>query len=242
MSSKPFLAFTLLLGFALSSSASGALLPRTPLQKVSVDIVSKSEQPYHVSVKFIDAAKIRASAGGTVVSSLTGHSVSELQNFLSSHQLTLTPEIALSSDDIAQIQKRASIASNAEQPDLAGMFRVAFATTSASEQQSISEALQALLVVEYVQASSSLPDPPQDIPPLTLLYESQQTYFAPGPGLDIAYAAGLGLTGSTMQYVDIEYCWFPDHEDLGDLIPEPIVMPSQTTQTPVVTGRPPPAR
>ncbi len=43
-----------------------------------------------------------------------------------------------------------------------------------------------------------------------------QTYFAPTPGLDIDYAASIGLRGETMQYVDIEYCWIPNHEDIGN--------------------------
>lgn len=113
------------------------------------------------------------------------------------------------------------------QPDLGGIFRVGFGTSDPSVQQSIANQLQALPLVEYVQAVSSTPPPPADIPPTTPLYEHQQFHYGALPGFDFAYANGLGLTGQGMRFVDIEYCWVLGHEDIvGRLIPEPEIEPT----------------
>ncbi len=218
----------LIIALAWSSDAASAPLPRTPYPKSPVDILTKPA-PYHVSVKFVDAARIRTSAP-TVVYSEAGFSVVALQNFINANGLSLTPEIGLAPAVIAAVEAEALAHSNRMQPDLAGMFRLAFATTNPTEQQNIANGLQELALVEVVHASHSLPPPPVDIPPTTPLYESSQTYFAPNPGLDIDYAAGFfGLRGEGMRYADIEYCWLNEHEDIEErLLPEPNVSPSQS--------------
>ena len=152
------------MAFGLPSSGTSAPLPRAPLPKYSVDIVNKAEQPYHVSVKFIGAAKVRVSPSqGSRVSSLSGYNVTELQGFINANQLTLTPEINLDAAVIARVEAEALSHSNAMQPDLAGMFRVRFASKVPSEQQCIANSLQNLAIVEYVDAATSQPPPPVDI-------------------------------------------------------------------------------
>lgn len=209
----------------LSNANADSPSQRTPFTKVPVQIADKAAAPYHVTVKFVDAAQIRA--GGDSVWSLSGVSTTALQAFITTSQLTLSPEFRLSSGTLSALAAEAAANSGVAQPDLGGVFRLGFATSDPSQQQAIANQLQDLPLVEYVQSVSSTPPPPADIPPTTPLYESQQHYFTALPGLEFNYANGLGLTGQGMQYVDIEYCWVLDHEDIdGQLLPEEGIIPT----------------
>lgn len=57
--------------------------------------------------------------------------------------------------------------------------------------------------------------PPSDIPPMTPDYESFQNYIGADPGVDMAYAWGLGLNGAGIRIRDVEYGFNANHEELA---------------------------
>lgn len=88
--------------------------------------------------------------------------------------------------------------------------------------------------VEYCSLSSLEPiQPPSDIPPTTPNFEVNQTYIQANPGVNMAYAWSLNLTGAGIRVRDVEYGFNPGHEDLNErnvqIVPGADISPSVTT-------------
>lgn len=81
----------------------------------------------------------------------------------------------------------------------------------------LAEKLEKLSSVKYCSLVSLEPiKPPADIPPTTTNYEPNQTYIGPNPGVNMTYAWGIGLTGSGINFRDVEYGFNKNHEELND--------------------------
>jgi hypothetical protein len=204
-------AFCLLI--AITSSAF-ALAPRTPLPKEPLRVIPDTEQ--RLVVKFADALRVRADAGGNAVA-LSGANLAAIAELAVRHQLHFQPLIPLPEALIRGLEERAVARSGREQPDLAGMMIVSpAAAMSAAELAVIGEALEALPEVEFAYLETLGNPPPGDIAPVTPDLVSHQTYRGVNPGMDVNGAWAAGVTGAGVRLSDCEYGWDPAHEDLND--------------------------
>jgi len=202
------LAITLALVWGGGASAT-QLTPRTPQEKRPVTVSSLAASDYQLTVKFVDGDAVRTSTANSVTSSAPA-TTAAINGVLSQYGLTLTPEFDLSAADMDALVAEAEERSGEQQMDWRGMYRVGFAVTSPTLRQQAVDALLALPSVEYA-AVNRIDLPP---PTATLDYTPLQTYRGSLPGINAEYAEGLGLRGEGMKYVDIEFCWLRNHEDL----------------------------
>ncbi|MBD3582450.1 S8/S53 family peptidase [Flavobacterium selenitireducens] len=80
----------------------------------------------------------------------------------------------------------------------------------------LAKSLESLASVRYciVKSESPIP-PPNDIPPTTPNYVSQQTYIQSNPGVNMQVAWNMGLTGSGIKVRDVEYGFNKNHEEFN---------------------------
>ena len=207
--------------FALTAAAQTPV-PREPLPPIDIVVPSGQrphQRPFSLTVKFVDAAKIRANAEGmpTVTGSPSPVLEASLAELLQAHSLTLVPRLDLSEARLQALEGRASLRSGRAQPDLAGMHRVRLPHPLSSDAlAALAHTLQAHPLVEYAFISDPQPPPPGDVSPATPDYRELQTYLEPDPGIDVAYARSLGVDGSRLAVSDCEYGWEEKHEDLID--------------------------
>jgi hypothetical protein len=164
-------------------------------------------------VKLQDALLARATAEGGLRSE-AGRALAGLTTLAAQHGLRFRPAFPLSGPALRGLELRALQRSGREQPDLAGIFVVEGVEGEAL--LSVARALHTRPEVEFTSLSWSLPPPPGDIAPTTDDYSAYQTYRDPDPGIDLAFAAALGVDGAHVQVSDCEYGWETGHEDLVD--------------------------
>jgi hypothetical protein len=176
-------------------------------------------QSHQLGLKFVDHAQARAAPDGSVTfrAGLATGETDTLLALLESYEVTLTPRIEVAPAQLQQLQARAALRSGRAQPDLAGMVNIHTpqARTPAA-MGLLGEALQAHPLVEYAFIRILAPPPPGDVAPTTPDYTDKQDYVDPDPGLDVAFAHDLGVTGSGVRLSDCEYGWEANHEDLVD--------------------------
>ncbi len=202
---------------AAEESVVGALIRRAPLQKPKT--ISRPAFDNMLTVKFRDDLKVRA-----VHRSLTSLGQGDLSNIdavNALYGLAYSQLIQLPQEKLDFLEERAADRSGIAQPDLAGMMVVHGPEASLEE---AARELLALDEVEWVDFSMLQPDPPcADIAPATLNYYTAgwQSYHNANPGLNMAFAWGLGARGQGVLIADCEYGYIPGTEDLCNIIDEP---------------------
>jgi hypothetical protein len=199
-------------------------LPRVPVHRpvrlVEFPDAAGVEFQRRLIVKFSDEGLVRAGPDGDVASR-SGTDLSGLHAVAARYGLRFAPLITLPSAKLDGLERRAATRSGRAQPDLAGLHAVeldgdAPLAATAADLLVVGRALQALDVVEFAHIQTLGTPPPGDIAPPTPDLTAEQTYFEPDPGMDVDFAASLGLTGAGLRLSDCEYAWREAHEDLVD--------------------------
>ena len=172
------------------------------------------QNSFRLMIKFVDAARARADASGSPVSSQVD--LSEVRALLSQRNARVAPAIRLPEARLAELEARAAERSGTAQPDLAGLLLVEWPDATAEQLEQLGARLVDLDAVEFTEIETLRVAPPDDIPPTTPDLVPMQSYRGPNPGIDADYALAQGWTGSGIRLSDCEYGWDPEHEDLVD--------------------------
>jgi len=168
---------------------------------------------YQLSVKFQDDVQARVTEGNVI--SLTGVDMGVVNALQEEFGLQFSPLIDAPEDRLDSLEKEVTAYSRTRQPDLRGMIEVeVIGRSDPAILLQVGEALQALDVVEFVDVQALDVPPPGDLAPFTPDLFDLQVYRAPDPGLDVHFAAQMGLTGAGIRVYDVEYGWVGTHEDL----------------------------
>ena len=156
-----------------------------------------------------------------------------LERLLRSHGVRperVAPTFARSRAQLRAERARAQRRSGRRLADLSLFFNVEL--PAASDPAAVSAALRGLDVVESVEPWPVPMPPPVDLAPPTPSFVGLQTYRASAPaGAGFASLAGAsGADGAGLRYVDIEFGWVLDHEDLE--LGSGAVVPTGTAQNP----------
>ena len=179
-----------------------------------------------LTVKFRDDVLARPDGVGLLT--LGPHaSRQDLDAVVQAWSLTFVPLFS-DATAIEGLRARAETRTGHPAVDLLGIYRVE-GPALAGRLLDVALALDSVSVVQYVYLQGSGWAPPGDIPPTTKDWEGKQTWRGTDPGIDVDFAADLGVRGAAVGLADCEYAWNGDHEDLmdGDLGPEPGQTPSQ---------------
>ena len=135
---------------------------------------------------------------------------------------------------LQRLQKRAAERSGQAQPDLASHVIVQLPGADRRALIDLAQFLHQLPEVEFAELTSlDLPPPPPsvDIPPVTPLLESNQTYRQSAQGVNVdAIWQRYGIRGDpTLRVTDCEYDYNPNHEDLASFVTEQPFVSSRYT-------------
>ncbi len=208
---------------AARAAAAAADVPRVPLPKAPAALAGPADllpglrvAEYQLAVKFVDAARVRPVAGGSLRSE-AGADLSRVRAVQAALGLRFAPHIALPEPVLADLERRAEARSGLAQPDLAGLLRVERPGAGAQLLADAGNALLALPEVEFVSLQALGAPPPGDIAPPTPDLVGLQAYHGPAPGMNSDAAHALGFDGAGRRLSDCEYGWVASHEDLVDI-------------------------
>ena len=190
---------------------------------------TKPQQPkakHRLVVKFTDDLRARATANGDmrsdVASAAAQSKASAVSQIAQPFGMRFSQLIQLPEQELETLRTRAALASNEEQPDLAGIL---VAEVPEADLQAAADALHASPLTEFVYFEELTPPPPQtctDIAPPTSNFTSLQGYRGPNPGVNMDAAWALGSArGAGIKIADCEYGYHAAHEDLCGVIMEP---------------------
>ncbi len=223
----------LLLLVSLPAQAGPA--PYRPLAQeplVVVEALDASVELHHeIHLKFRNDLRVRATPTGLTSMEETDGLLPVLA-IAERERLHFEPLLEVPGDKLAELLRRAEEGSGREQPDLAGIFRVAGLEEADGQRlRSVATALGQTRPVEWVQIVALGVPPPTDIPPTSTDFRFRQIYADPPPGIDAAFGNDQGFDGSGLRIYDCEYGWDETHEDLED---QPITREPDQTVNPQV--------
>lgn len=141
-----------------------------------------------------------------------------ISHLMQVYPFTIEKGIAMSDEKLNKMQERISQKSGNVQSvqTLRNTFFVS-ADLENTELLALARALESLPEVQYCEMVSREPTPPpNDIPPITINMEANQTYIGPNPGVNMQYAWDLGLNGAGIKVRDVEYGVNKNHEEFVD--------------------------
>ena len=195
---------------------------------------TKPQRPkgkHRLVVKFADDLRARATVDGevrsNVASALSQSKASAVSQIGKPFGMRFSQLIQLPEQELETVRTRAALASNEEQPDLAGIL---VADVPEADLQAAADALHASPLTEFVYFQELTPPPPQactDIAPPTSNFTSRQGYREANPGVNMTAAWALGSArGAGIKIADCEYGYRAAHEDLCGVTMEPGQTPS----------------
>lgn len=199
-----------------------SLKPRTAPPKESLVIPAGKNLRLHI--KLIDAAQGRATADGRLAVEEAGApSVQALARLVLARGLRCRRLHTVSDEALRTLERRAAERTGVAQPDLGGMVEVVVPGGSRDEVVAVAKELHALPEVEYAELESlDLPPPPPaiDIAPTTPLWTASQEYRGSATGVNVDHVwNSFSIRGHpSLQVIDCEYMFNPNHEDLSDLV------------------------
>lgn len=146
--------------------------------------------------------------------------IPELQNLVVDYNLQFEKGIAISEQKLLFMESEALRISNSSKSvqKLRNILKVKIDNPTLDRLQFIANTLKTLPQIEYASLLSSQPvQPPIDIAPTTTNFEPNQGYLNANPGVNMAHAWGLGLSGSGIKVRDVEYGFNKNHEELSDI-------------------------
>lgn len=162
--------------------------------------------------------------------------IPEVQNLVVDYNLQFEKGIAISEQKLLFMESEALRISNSSKSvqKLRNILKVKIDNPTPDRLQFIANTLKTLPQIEYASLLSSQPVPPPiDIAPTTTNFEPNQGYLNANPGVNMAHAWGLGLSGSGIKVRDVEYGFNKNHEELSDintlLAPNMTISPSAST-------------
>ncbi len=174
--------------------------------------------PKRLVIKFNDNVRPRFNSSQNLFS-LSNVDLTDVLNLTKSLRLQLHKLINLPDDNLEALKQRSETLSGRPQKDLNAFIQVNLpAFMSDAQIAQIASLLEQLNSVEYVYLEPLAIEPPGDIAPPTPNLASFQGYFTPDPGLDVASARALGITGTGIRLSDCEYGLNRNHEDLVDKV------------------------
>ena len=212
------------------------LVPRTPGVKKSFGLLLAMPASDEVVVKFREGTQIRSRMGG--LTAAPGVNLELLDQALRTFGLNAGEfehiHDARSEADLDSERLQAQAKSGRVLADLNLYYRVDVpAGTSAA---SVANRLNQLPFVEFSEPAAIAAPPPGDIAPPTRNLAGLQTYRGMyGNGLAIPSAKLVpGVDGTGIQFVDVEYAWTLNHEDLTILdrrLPQSVTLTGGATAT-----------
>ncbi|WP_018016276.1 cellulose-binding domain-containing protein [Teredinibacter turnerae] len=174
--------------------------------------VTQKDQQYEFVCKFAKTATTPSSKNSNSAENRRNPKTLQIQG----KDLVVTPIF-----DSTEAPAASSVSSDNKinKADLSGLnqfYRMSSSRASNDELHQMARELEATNQVEYCEFIPKYTPPPADIAPLSTDYSAYQGHIEPDPGIDVAYARSLGLTGSNVTIADIERDWNLDHEDLVD--------------------------
>ncbi|MCK4707445.1 MAG: hypothetical protein KAU21_02425, partial [Gammaproteobacteria bacterium] len=176
-------------------------------------------KPWHdqnrVIVKFAEGSQIRLRSGGLV--SLNGRDLGQLTSVFAKHRIKtngLRRYFTRPEQSLDQEKARGEARSRRQLADLNLYFNISVGANIDVGQ--LCDDLNALDNVELAEPAPTPAPLPIDLPPQTPVFSGQQGYrdAAPG-GIGISNNQSInGIDGTGMAFVDVEYNWVLDHEDL----------------------------
>ncbi len=145
--------------------------------------------------------------------------ISQIQGFsavLENYDFDLKYSFVFTEEKLLEMEEQAlKISGNSESiRNLRNIFDVVNADLTDEDLQQLSEDLQYLPKVKYVELTDAKPvQPPYDISPITPDYVAQQTYVNANPGVNMQYAWDMGLNGQGIRIRNIEYEFNKNHEE-----------------------------
>lgn len=197
------------------------LLPLLDLQSASAADLQVAEPRVpdapvvQLTVKFRDAVVARPAGLGLTLGA--GFDRADLDAVVRARQLQFSPLVRVDAAELDALRVRAEARSGQPAPDLRGIYVVHAPDESPDALLAIGRALGQVGSVEYVHLQGSGWAPPGDIPPTTDDLSDEQDWRGPDPGIDVEYAADLGIRGASVGLADCEYDWNVEHEDLVDV-------------------------
>lgn len=191
-------------------------LQRAEAADLSVGELRVPDAPVvQLTVKFRDAVEARPAGMGLTLRA--GFDRVDLDALVDARQLKFSPLVRVPAAELDALRSRAESNSGRPAPDLRGIYVVHAPDESPDALLAIGRALGQVASVEYVHLQGSGWAPPGDIPPTTDDLSGEQDWRGPDPGIDVEYAAGLGIRGASVGLADCEYDWNDVHEDLVDV-------------------------
>lgn len=143
-------------------------------------------------------------------------SVEGFRDVLNKYNFDLRYSFVFSEEKLQQMEQQAlRVSGNSESVrNLRNVFDVINADLTDGDLQNLSEDLQKLPRVTYVELIDAKPvPPPYDIPPITPNYVPQQTYINANPGVNMQYAWDMDLNAQGIRIRNIEYGFNKNHEE-----------------------------
>lgn len=143
-------------------------------------------------------------------------SVEGFRDVLNKYNFDLRYSFVFSEEKLQQMEQQAlRVSGNSESVrNLRNVFDVINADLTDGDLQNLSEDLQKLPRVTYVELIDAKPvPPPYDIPPITPNYVPQQTYINANPGVNMQYAWDMDLNAQGIRIRNIEYEFNKNHEE-----------------------------
>lgn len=197
-----------------TASAEDQRIYRQPPEQT---ILRPWESRGRIIIKFAEGTEVRLRNGD--FRSLRGHDLNGLKHVLARHgvqRASIRPLIDRPELELAEERRLGELRSGRTLADLSLYYTMALRPNTDSA--AICDALNALGIIESASPEPALGPPPSvDIPPVTPDFSDVQGYRAlatGGIGIDEA-AAVTGVDGAGTTFVDIEFGWHLDHEDLG---------------------------
>ena len=143
-------------------------------------------------------------------------SVEGFRDVLNKYNFDLKYSFVFSEEKLQQMEQQAlRVSGNSESVrNLRNVFDVINADLTDGKLRNLSEDLQKLPRVTYVELIDAKPvPPPYDIPPVTPNYVPQQTYINANPGVNMQHAWDMDLNAQGIRIRNIEYGFNKNHEE-----------------------------
>ncbi len=144
----------------------------------------------------------------------------EFKLIASEYNLQLQKAILISEDKLLEMESNAlKIVGNTNAvKKLRTIFKVEIENPTNTRLLQVGIALERLTNVDYCSLVSLEPiQPPNDIPPTTPNFESNQSYIQANPGVNMQHAWNLNLNAQGIKLRDVEYGFNKNHEELVDI-------------------------
>lgn len=195
----------------IASEKSGPLQPRWTPEKPAKAIIQIGQNSTNIIIKFAKGHKVRKGQNG--IASFNGADLDRFHAVLAQQGIApsaLKRHFTLPETTLDQMKRNGEARGRRELADLNNYFSLTVPDNS--DIGLLCDQLNALEIIEFAEPMQVPAPLPLDLAPPTGDYSQLQGYRA---DLGLAELQGVpGIDGSGATFVDVEYSWVLDHEDL----------------------------